>query len=592
MGYRDESNYKLPSGEPSSVQQSNPTFSKYFQGNIRFLEAEAALNNTPQSFQLNRGYIRNLKLPVLGETKIYKCKFQFNPQEIKQSVSMREDMYLAILQDPAQLAQPIGAQMNFQFDLFFDRQYEMSIGTTSTVDPLSPVPQNVVSGDPNQASDQTPYDIGVYADLRVLYAVIGQGFNADLLDQQLQTTAAGAARVFATTNTGTASAGTETGTQENVFSFDNGEATKALTANQGNAAILMPNPVRVMFSPLLMVDGFVTATSVDFLKFNTKMVPTQCRVTLSMNAVYVGFANTDTFLTIQFNDTLKELELQKERSIAANRQLGGLLQSAMNSVTFGWGRDSSDGNSKIDTFDTDKYSLFTYVQTGAANFSSRNFFFRFDDVIPHSGDDPDEDVILECYEGGDNLTITYNWSYTIYGIDGVESTSSAMAALGTTVIKETGEIITDSPQSVVGFQKLGLYSGSKSASSKDEWGSGTTGSGANWSKARRYSRHSEYDEENVNGADGAPAEEQDNSNNNLTWAQASNSRLPTNGYCYVIWTLELSVQKDDFDPVYPTLSTGAGYNNQIVSGNKLIIAEVVPNNSRSVKTFYLNWPWQ
>ena len=34
---------------------------------------------------------------------------------------MREDMYLAILQDPAQLAQPIGAQMNFQFDLFFDQ---------------------------------------------------------------------------------------------------------------------------------------------------------------------------------------------------------------------------------------------------------------------------------------------------------------------------------------------------------------------------------------------------------------------------------------------------------------------------------------
>jgi len=173
MGYRDESNYGFEKlNEPyTDVQQSNPPFSKYFQGNIRFLEAEAALNNKPQNFQLSRGYIRNLKLPVLGNTAIYKCKFQFNPQEIKQNVSMREDMYLAILQDPAQLAQPIGAQMNFQFDLFFDRQYEMSIGTSATIDPFA----ELVGGTGDR--DQSAYDIGVYADLRVLYAVIGQGFN-------------------------------------------------------------------------------------------------------------------------------------------------------------------------------------------------------------------------------------------------------------------------------------------------------------------------------------------------------------------------------------------------------------------------------
>lgn len=585
MGYRDESNYGMEKlNEPyTDVQQTNPPFSKYFQGNIRFLEAEAALNNKPQNFQLSRGYIRNLKLPVLGNTAIYKCKFQFNPQEIKQNVSMREDMYLAILQDPAQLAQPIGAQMNFQFDLFFDRQYEMSIGTSETIDPFA----SLVGGTGDL--DQSAYDIGVYADLRVLYAVIGQGFNPELINQQLQTTAAGAARVFAANNQGNASASDTTGSQESVFSFDNGEATKALTANKGNAAILMPNPVRVMFSPLLMVDGFVTATSVDFLKFNTKMVPTQCRVTLSMNAVYVGFATEDSFLTIQFNEAIRELELQRERSVAANKQLGGLLKSAINSVTFGWARDSDDGKSKIDTFDTDKYSLYTYEQTGAANYSDRNFFFRFDDVVPHSGDTPDEDFILEAYESGDNLTVTYGWTYTIYGFEDAETSQNAMFSAAASVNKETGEIDTSSQYYVAGFKKLGFYSGTKSASSKDEWGHGTSGSGANWSKARRYSRHSEYDEENVNTSDGAPAEEQSDA---ATRVDKSNSRLPVAGYCYVRWTLELSVQKDDFDPVYPTLSTGVGFNLQQVYGNKIVKDEVVPNSSRSVKTFYLDWPWQ
>ena len=585
MGYRDESNYGFENlNEPyTDVQQSNPPFSKYFQGNIRFLEAEAALNNKPQNFQLSRGYIRNLKLPVLGNTAIYKCKFQFNPQEIKQNVSMREDMYLAILQDPAQLAQPIGAQMNFQFDLFFDRQYEMSIGTSATIDPFA----ELVGGTGDR--DQSAYDIGVYADLRVLYAVIGQGFNPALINQQLQTTAAGAARVFAANNPSNASVSDTTASQESVFSFDNGEATDALKANQGNAAILMPNPVRVMFSPLLMVDGFVTATSVDFLKFNTKMVPTQCRVTLSMNAVYVGFATEDSFLTIQFNQAIQELELQRERSIAANKQLGGLLKSAINSVTFGWGRDIDNDVSKIESFDTDKYSLFTYEQTGAKNYSDRNFFFRFDDVVPKEGPGADQDYILDAYESGDNLTVTYGWTYTIYGFEDASTSQNAMFSAAASVDKETGEIDTNSQYYVTGFKKLGFYSGTKSASSKDEWGHGTSGSGANWSKARRYSRHSEYDEENVNNSDGAPDEEQSGA---VTRVDKSNSRLPASGWCYVRWTLELSVQKDDFDPVYPTLSTGVGFNQQQVSGNKIIKDEVVPNSSRSVKTFYLDWPWQ
>ena len=121
MGYREDGMFGFVDQYPISSGITNPTFTYPTRG-IRFLEAQAALDKVKDSYKLHRGYIRNLDQPALGKDfPVSKCKFQFNPQEIRQTVSMREDVYYAILQDPAQLTQPIGAQTSFTFDLVFDR---------------------------------------------------------------------------------------------------------------------------------------------------------------------------------------------------------------------------------------------------------------------------------------------------------------------------------------------------------------------------------------------------------------------------------------------------------------------------------------
>lgn len=80
------------------------------------------------------------------------------------------------------------------------------------------------------------------------------------------------------------------------------DARKAIYNNFGNSAFLVSLPVRIVFSSLFMVEGYITSTIVSFNKFNANMVPTQCSVGITMQALYIGFARKDTFLTL----TLKE----------------------------------------------------------------------------------------------------------------------------------------------------------------------------------------------------------------------------------------------------------------------------------------------
>jgi hypothetical protein len=51
-----------------------------------------------------------------------------------------------------------------------------------------------------------------------------------------------------------------------------------------------------------MVEGFITSTNVTFDKFNPAMVPVQCRIAVSMQAMYIGFAAKKTFLSQIYDD--------------------------------------------------------------------------------------------------------------------------------------------------------------------------------------------------------------------------------------------------------------------------------------------------
>lgn len=292
MGYQSDQFFKSSLFDQGGVlegETTNPAFT-YPTRVVRVLQHEkntlnagdpnAKLYSSPVA--LDRGFMRNLNTDLGGGDTLPKKRlnFQFNPQDIQQSVSMRPEVYMSILQDPGQFLQPTAASSSFAFDLLFDRTMEVANNNGQVADLANPQPQDVA-------------DIGVLADLQQLYAIIGQGFSADMIAYQSKKMKLDARSEFNVLDTSE--------TEGVDFEANAGLALNDFGSNLnlGNAAFLIPQPVRIVFSALFMVDGFVSGTNVTFLKFNTKMVPIQCRVELQVNAVYLGFARNNTFLTNQ-----------------------------------------------------------------------------------------------------------------------------------------------------------------------------------------------------------------------------------------------------------------------------------------------------
>lgn len=350
-----------------------------------------------RSTELDRGFMRNLSSPgqtQFGEFKRQRLNFQFNPSDILQSVQMRQDVYLPILQDPSQFAQPMSAVATFNFDLLFDRTMEVGRGASrpqgGTVD---------VFGDINPVD--SVYEIGVLSDLQVLYSIIGQGFSNDFINQQLETIKQLAKAQLL--NDGDEGNDTEVASIEasTVESFSG-------SANLGNNAFLIPMPVRIVFSELFMVDGFVTGTSVRFTKFNTNMVPIQASVGLSMNALYIGFAKEDTFLTVQLENQKKNLDNQRIERIEASREaLNAARQSARRFVFVtddqsSWKEGVSSPNQGI------RLSI-----VGNDNVYGREYKVGFKDAKDQSSRDLDK--IEKLFKDGDPLSVSYRWRMEIYG---------------------------------------------------------------------------------------------------------------------------------------------------------------------------------
>lgn len=294
--------------------------------------------------KIQRGFMRNLstnigKIGTRGAPQRFRLRFQFNPATIQQNVEARQDMYLSILQDPYQLAQPVAASTSFSFELLFDRTHELMNGGPKA--DLLQVPGQ----SPTSASSGDAGDIGVLADLAVMYSVIGQGFTAETLSSQFEIFKQNARREYerAVASGDLLFTLPEYDNEKKIYkerqgdfygdegTFDNEKfgnyfkdqlnkipdfMSAANNVNIGNAAFLVPMPVRIVFSSLYMVDGYVTSTNVVFTKFNTKMVPTQCRVLLNVHAVYIGFARDQTFLS----KTVEDTGVEARKQLAADRK--------------------------------------------------------------------------------------------------------------------------------------------------------------------------------------------------------------------------------------------------------------------------------
>lgn len=272
--------------------------------------SHAAVPNKP--INVKRGYIRRLtefyarlqqnttQTDNPSTLQNLRCNFQFNPSSITRSMQANYDMQFFFNQEPSQLAQPIPGQAGFAFELLFNREAEIHSGSyigpdgklqkaKSSDNRLSSNPEFFINNtyDPSWVTE-----IGVLADIMILDDIVGQGLAKDVLENIKNNSITLTQKK---SSTSTADDG-DKADADSTSTWDSGRL-REFSANLGNKAFLTPTPVRVMFSPWFMVEGFVMSYQVTFNKFTPNMIPTQAVVAVQMQALYVGFAQEKTFLT-------------------------------------------------------------------------------------------------------------------------------------------------------------------------------------------------------------------------------------------------------------------------------------------------------
>lgn len=297
-----------------------------------------AITGTTRPVQ--RGYMRMLSealarsgsstsLKNLGSNRLF---FQFNPDTITRSVNARNDVQYWMNMDPIQLTQPIPGDQNFAFELLFNREAEVASGKVEGGGTISVRAANgqgytTVSTIPNA---QNPAVVGVLADLYKFDQIIGQGVNQATIEAFVANAVAMQEKNVANSNKKNPSNSQEdpknaTKDEEDIdpvveplSAGDRQLIRENLSLNVGNSAFLVANPIRIVFSSLFMVEGYVTSASVVFNKFSPTMVPTQCVVSVSMQALYIGFAKKDTFLTSNAK-RVEEVLAEQEKDEAAEQ---------------------------------------------------------------------------------------------------------------------------------------------------------------------------------------------------------------------------------------------------------------------------------
>lgn len=323
QGYNNDQFYGLwrsegQDGRPNWYQTSkpdNPPFI-YPSRSVRTQDSDGKMSNKT----MQRGYIRTLLSSAQGQQlHIRKCGFQFNPDVLHTNVTMASDTLNAMQLDLSNLAVPMLGNSNFGFDLFFDRSMELNnAGNGKGLD-------GNTSGNLFTASD--PGEIGVFRDIGELCAIIGAGISPETLKfaDASQRRIAGAQ----------SAADTITDQAVKKTQYDKalqGISTIVSSANYGNSAFLIPNPVRVVFSSLFMVEGYVSNIDIQYVKFTTNMVPMMAKVTISMSAVYIGYAKAKTFTTMALEDAEHAYQDEQNALQAAQNALALDLGVAMSSV--------------------------------------------------------------------------------------------------------------------------------------------------------------------------------------------------------------------------------------------------------------------
>jgi hypothetical protein len=287
------------------------------------------------SVPIQRGFIKGIYPSALGKVSTDKVKqrrlfFQFNPTTLDRTVSMATSVLNPLLQDPSNLLQPVPGSSDFSFDILFNRESEVASGRYSDINSVKRKAGSLTGSLEEYGTNTKQSDVsnlGVLADLYVLDSIIGQSITPDMIDFL---------KDYWNNASTISQASYEAGDGSASFSFNSDEFTKTVKKNYGNAAFLSPLPIRIVFSSLFMVEGFVTTSSVQFIKFTSNYVPTICKVTLNIRALYIGFAKEKAYLTDALDTAVKDAQEQKKKDAAAQLAAKGALQKGT-SLVFGTG---------------------------------------------------------------------------------------------------------------------------------------------------------------------------------------------------------------------------------------------------------------
>lgn len=286
--------------------------------------------------RMQRGFIRGIFPNAINKLGSKKGKadlkqrrlfFQFNPATIERNVSMSTTMTNPLLQPSVNLIQPVPGQSEFSFELLFDRQAEVVSRKYVGPDGQRTLNTNDAVVDNYKQSDVT--ELGVLADLYVLDTIIGQSISKDMNDflkdywTYIDTNLRAASSTQAT-DTDTADTGNAT-TQTSI-DFKNWETN--IEKNLGNSAFLAPLPIRIVFSSLFMVEGYVQSSSVQFIKFTKNYVPTMCKVTLYVKALYFGFAREKSFVSEAIAQGVQDTAETLKKDSALSRKAQVLAATA------------------------------------------------------------------------------------------------------------------------------------------------------------------------------------------------------------------------------------------------------------------------
>jgi hypothetical protein len=304
-------------GRPSSFVDGNALNQEfqYPDSTIRYQKADGTYGTRV----LQKGYIRRINEFNDGNEGPILCRFQFNPQYINQGAQFQSSILNPIYQPIEQLQQPIASMTNFSFRLMFDRSMELNSSSTIRA-----------SATDNPWEAGGPSQVGVLHDISALFRVIGQGISADdvagAITRAQETLAAGDNRV-----------GKDQLTEEEQESFDSAVTNSAAffqnNANIGNTAFILPQPVRIVFSSLYIVEGFVTSTALEILKFSSSYVPMQAQVTLAVSAIYLGFAKRNTYFTHVLEQSATDRRNRLETATAAQNADVRVLRNEFNRVS-------------------------------------------------------------------------------------------------------------------------------------------------------------------------------------------------------------------------------------------------------------------